>query len=137
MAPPDVAAQNGDMEHNYHTHNAAPLLMPVRFEFTHPTAIEVCIAGTVNDWHPNTNVMHSSDVGSWWKESSLASGAYEYWHVVDGQWMPDPLACGTVANPFGGKNSILNVATSPRAAHLADAASLPLINTNKPKTRKL
>jgi hypothetical protein len=38
--------------------------------------------------------------------------------VVDGQWMPDPLAKETVPNPFGGRNSILKVASSPEAAHL-------------------
>ena len=29
---------------------------------------------------------------SWWKETALAPGTYEYCLVVDGQWMPDPLA---------------------------------------------
>jgi len=29
--------------------------------------------------------------------------------VVDGEWMPDPLARATVPNPFGGQNSVLNV----------------------------
>jgi len=50
--------------------------------------------------------------------------------------MPDPLARETVANPFGGRNSVLTVAGSPAAAHLADAENLPLKNTNKPKTQK-
>jgi hypothetical protein len=30
---------------------------------------------------------------------------------VDGRWMPDPLARESVPNPFGGKNSILTVAS--------------------------
>ena len=81
--------------------------------------------------------MHSSGVGNWWKETDLAPGTYEYCLVVDGQWMPDPLARETMPNPFGGKNSILNVATSPQAAHRADATNLPLKNANEPKTRKI
>jgi hypothetical protein len=46
--------------------------------------------------------------------------------VVDGQWMPDPRATESVANPFGGRNSVLHVAISLEAAHLADAENLPL-----------
>jgi len=79
--------------------------------------------------------MHSSGVGNWWKETSLAPGTYEYCLVVDGKWMPDPRVQETVANPFGGRNSILHVAGSPEAAHLADATNLPLKNTGKPATK--
>jgi non-heme chloroperoxidase len=39
--------------------------------------------------------------------------------------MPDPLAKETVPNPFGGRNSVLRVASSPEAASLADAGQLP------------
>ena len=65
------------------------------------------------------------------------SGTYEYCLVVDGQWRPDPLAKETVPNPFGGRNSVLKVASSPEAAHLADAANLPLKNINKQRTKKI
>ncbi len=127
------------MKHSNH-HPAAPSTSPplvsVRFEFTHPTAITVCVAGTFNDWHPTAKSMQSSGVGNWWKETDLTPGTYEYLLVVDGQWMADPLARETVSNPFGGKNSVLRVATSPHAAHRADAINLPLKNANKPKTRK-
>jgi len=51
--------------------------------------------------------------------------------VVDGDWMADPMALETVANPFGGRNSVLNVATSPEAAHLAEAENLPFKNINQ------
>ena len=56
--------------------------------------------------------MHAVGSGHWLKEAFLPPGDYEYCLVVDGQWMPDPLAPQTVPNPFGGKNSILNVASS-------------------------
>jgi hypothetical protein len=45
--------------------------------------------------------------------------------------MPDPLAKETVPNPYGGRNSVLRVAGSPEAAHLADAETLPLKTANK------
>jgi len=39
------------------------------------------------------------------------------------RWQPESK---TLPNPFGGRNSILTVANSPEAAHLADAENLPL-----------
>ena len=61
----------------------------------------------------------------------MPDGTCEYRLVVDGQWIADPLAKETVLNPFGGRNSVLNVASSPEAAHRADAETLPLINVNR------
>jgi len=124
------------MKHN-HNHDNAPStqLMPVRFEFTNPTAKTVCIAGTFNYWQPEAKTLHSSGVGNWWKETALAPGTYEYCLVVDGKWIPDPHAKESVPNPFGGRNSILTVASSPGAAHLADAENLPLKNANKKNGR--
>ncbi len=111
--------------------NAGLQLKLVRFEFSHPTAAIVSVAGTFNDWHPTTKWMHPAGNGHWVKETALAPGTYEYCLVVDGQWMPDPLAKETVPNPFGGKNSILKVASSMEAAHLAEAEKLPAKNANK------
>lgn len=128
------------MKHT-HLHDNAPgaesQLVPVRFEFTHPTAKTVCLAGSFNHWQPESKSLHSSSMGHWWKETALAPGTYEYCFVVDGQWIPDPLAKSAVDNPFGGKNSVLEVAISPAVAHRADAINLPLKNANKPSTRKL
>jgi len=122
------------MKHNHNHDNvrsAGPELVPVRFEFTHPTATTVCVAGTFNDWHPEAKPMHPVGDGRWLKETVLPPGTYEYCLVVDGEWMPDPRARETVPNPFGGRNSLLKVADSPEAAHLADAENLPLENANK------
>ena len=52
--------------------NAGPQLVPVRFEFTHPTAATVCVAGSFNQWQPDAKTMQSSGVGHWWKETALA-----------------------------------------------------------------
>jgi 1,4-alpha-glucan branching enzyme len=100
------------MKHNKHHDHAAsagPPLVPVRFEFTHPTAVSVCVAGTFNDWKPEAKPMHPLGGGRWLKETVLPPGTYEYCLVVDGQWIPDPLAQQTVPNPFGGRNSVLKV----------------------------
>jgi 1,4-alpha-glucan branching enzyme len=140
---PEIESQPSDesptMKHNHNHDNVrdpGPLIT-VRFEFSHPTATTVCIAGTFNQWQPEAKTLHSSGVGSWWKETALAPGTYEYCLVVDGKWMPDPLAKETVPNPFGGRNSILKVASSPEAAHRIDATNLPLKNANKQKKQKI
>ena len=125
------------MKHNKNHDNArstGPQLMPVRFEFTHPTAISVCVAGSFNHWKPEAKTLHPAGNGRWLKETVLPAGTYEYCLVVDGQWIADPLAKETVPNPFGGRNSILKVASSPEAAHLDDAANLPMKNTNEQTT---
>jgi len=102
------------MKHNHNHDNAPspvtqPALQPVRSEFTHPTAITVCVAGTFNNWQPQAKPMQSTKKGSWLKETNLAPGTYEYCLVVDGQFIPDPLTCETIPNPFGGLNSVLKV----------------------------
>lgn len=128
------------MKHNHNHNNSQDTgiqLVPVRFEFTNPTATTVCVAGTFNHWQPEAKTLHSSGGGNWWKETVLAPGSYEYCLVVDGKWIPDPLARESVPNPFGGRNSILHVAISPEAAHLYDAENIPLKKETNPKTRNL
>jgi 1,4-alpha-glucan branching enzyme len=112
-------------------------LEPVCFEFTHPTARSVCIAGTFNDWKPQAKPMQVIEAGHWMERATLAAGSYEYCFVVDGQWIPDPRANQSVPNPFGGMNSILRVYSSPQVAHRANGMTSPLKNTNKPQTKKL
>lgn len=120
--------------HHPHTHaNRAgpPLpLQPVRFEFTDLTAASVCVAGTFNDWHPEAKPMHVLGEGHWLKETKLAPGTYEYCLVVDGRYIPDPLAGESVPNPFGGRNSILKVLATAEATHLANAEHTRLQNPN-------
>lgn len=105
------------------------------FEFTHPTATTVCVAGTFNDWQPDTKPLHSVGGGRWHKDTVLPPGTYEYCLVVDGHWIPDPRARETAPNPFGGRNSLLTVANSLETTHLAEAKHLPLKDTNVPKTQ--
>jgi 1,4-alpha-glucan branching enzyme len=121
------------MKHNKNHDNAksaGPDLMPVCFEFTHPTASTVCVAGTFNDWQAEAKPLHSLGGGHWLKETVMPPGTYEYCLVVDGQWIPDPRAQETVPNPFGGRNSILKVASPPKASPFVREA-VPAIHTNK------
>ena len=122
------------MKHNKNHNNAphpGPQLVPVRFEFTHPTAVSVCVAGTFNEWKPEAKALHKAGSGHWVKETSLAPGTYEYCLIVDGHWMLDPLAKESVANPFGGRNSILKVGETAQAIHLTNAENVPLKNSTR------
>ena len=92
--------------------NAASCSHCTCVEFIHPQASEVCIAGSFNDWHPNATPMILLGDGRWAKELTLPPGRYEYRFVVDGQWVDDPAAKETVANPFGGFNAVLVVVDS-------------------------
>jgi len=120
------------MKHN-HNHDNAPgvsELVPVRFEFTDTAASAVTVAGTFNDWQPDSKPMHAIGSGHWLRETALSPGTYEYCLVVDGQWRPDPQARESVPNPFGGRNSILVVGISAGATHNADAERLPMKDTS-------
>ena len=111
---------------------AVPGLVPVRFEFNHPIAETVSLAGCFNHWQPDIDPLHPSGRGRWLKEMHLPPGSYEYRFIVDGQWMPDPRASETIQNPFGGRNSVLRVtASNPEATHLAEAEHLPLTTPKK------
>ena len=106
--------------------------VPVHFEFTHPTATAVCVAGTFNNWQPEATALQTSGGDRWVKETALAPGTYEYCLVVDGHWMPDPLVKETVPNPFGGRSSVLRV-ISREATHLTAAENLPMIDESTSK----
>ena len=81
----------------------------MRVEFCHPTATAVAIAGSFNDWRPDSAPMVSLGNGHWFKELALSPGTYEYLIVADGKWMPDPTAKQTRLNPFGGVNSLVTI----------------------------
>jgi len=81
----------------------------VRFELCRPSARRVCLAGSFNGWDPDVMPMTASGHGTWARELALGPGRYEYCFVVDGEWTKDPGAAESVANPFGGFNSVLTI----------------------------
>jgi 1,4-alpha-glucan branching enzyme len=86
-----------------------PQVLPVHFEFSDATAHAVAIAGTFNEWKPNSTPMNALGSGRWFKNLVLPPGTYEYCLVVDGVWMPDKRATETAPNPYGGLNSVVKV----------------------------
>ncbi len=59
----------------------------VHWEFNHPTATAVAIAGTFNDWRPEVTEMVAVGDGCWRKEIVLPPGTYEYLFVADDEWI--------------------------------------------------
>ena len=97
----------------------------VGFELTRPTAQEVCLAGSFNDWHPSVTPMIRLNDGQWVKELALPPGRYEYRFVVDGEWVDDPAAAELIPNPFGTANAVLVVAASPSVTLARSASATP------------
>lgn len=99
---------------------------------THPTAREVCIAGSFNDWHPTVTPMIRLEEGKWAKELTLPPGRYEYRFVVDGQWVDDPAATELIANSFGTANAVLVVEAHKPVATARCAGVTPTANRKVP-----
>jgi 1,4-alpha-glucan branching enzyme len=81
----------------------------VNLEIYEPAAIDVCVAGSFNNWEPQATPLVPLGNGRWCKELTLPEGRYEYRFVVDGAWVNDPKAEETAPNPFGSVNSILTI----------------------------
>jgi 1,4-alpha-glucan branching enzyme len=86
-----------------------PKVNHVSLELVKPDAKTVCVAGSFNEWKPEKTPLVSLGNGRWVGDLTVKPGRHEYLFVVDGQWLPDPNARESVANPFGGKNSVLIV----------------------------
>ncbi|HZR15693.1 MAG TPA: glycogen-binding domain-containing protein [Verrucomicrobiae bacterium] len=86
-----------------------PKVETVSFELVRPGAKCVFVAGSFNDWKPESAPLMPKDNGRWVGDLTIKPGKYEYLFVVDGQWMPDPNAKESVQNPFGGRNSVIGV----------------------------
>jgi 1,4-alpha-glucan branching enzyme len=74
-----------------------------------PTAKAVNVAGTFNNWNPNQHSLQKNENGLWQITVRVPAGRHEYRFIVDGQWMSDPKAVQSVANPHGSSNSVLIV----------------------------
>jgi 1,4-alpha-glucan branching enzyme len=89
----------------------------VHLELAGVHAEAVALAGTFNDWKPETTPLARIGPEHWAIGLALPAGQYEYLFVADGRWLPDPNCLHQVPNPFGGVNSVLSVGSpkEPRA----------------------
>jgi hypothetical protein len=81
----------------------------VSFGLHAPHATSVQLVGTFNDWSPGATPLSRGSEGVWELQMPLKPGTYEYKFIVDGVWQEDPLACDSVANQFGSRNSVKHV----------------------------
>lgn len=93
-------------------HCLPPETLAVSLRFYRPQAHEVFVAGSFNDWQPNTTPLALRPDGRWAVDLLLRPGRYEYRYVVDGQWTDDPMTPRFAANPFGDLNSVMEVQPS-------------------------
>jgi hypothetical protein len=87
----------------------APQTVKVTFALLEPQAKRVALCGGFNAWSPEATPMNRRDDGLWETSLALEPGRYEYKFVVDGHWIPDPLAHENVFNGYGALNSVVEV----------------------------
>ncbi|MBI4327693.1 MAG: isoamylase early set domain-containing protein [Chloroflexi bacterium] len=80
------------------------------FSFAAPTAMSVLLAGDFTHWQEKAIPMEKQADGVWKTTVALASGTYHYRFIVDGQWHDDPECMLRVTNPYGGEDSVRQVA---------------------------
>ncbi|MEN8005626.1 MAG: AAA family ATPase [Candidatus Krumholzibacteriota bacterium] len=90
-------------------HGPAVSQAGVRFESDFPSARTVRITGSFCDWSAKGLPLNKREDGMWECHLDLERGEHEYRFIVDGCWLPDPHNSRTVANEFGGANSLVVV----------------------------
>lgn len=87
----------------------------VQVDFELPGAVgghSVALCGEFNGWSDAATPMERTEDGCWHACVSLEPGrAYRYRYLIDGErWENDWAACAYVPNPFGGDDSVVEVA---------------------------
>jgi len=83
------------------------------FQILAPDARTVSVAGSFNDWNPETNQLAIRD-SVWYAEVLLEPGFYYYKFVVDGTWIPDPSHEWKINDGGDNFNSIVKVGDPPK-----------------------
>ena len=93
----------------------------IKFQIKAESGKVVSIAGTFNDWNPETNKLaEKGQTGVYSTILSLAKGRYEYKFIVDGTWCCEPGRTDSdcadcVPNPFGTMNRVIEVYGAAKA----------------------
>ncbi|MDD3885549.1 MAG: glycogen-binding domain-containing protein [Victivallaceae bacterium] len=69
----------------------------------------VKLAGSFNDWDPESSPMPEKAAGHYAVTLELAPGYYEYKFVIDGEWVLDDGNSNFASNDFGTLNSVLQL----------------------------
>ncbi len=86
-------------------------------------ATAVFLAGEFNSWSATAQAMSDADGNGVFDVTiPLAPGHYQYKYVIDGTWKEDPRSAAYVADPYGGKNSIVEVSAGEGVQEAATSA---------------
>jgi 1,4-alpha-glucan branching enzyme len=80
------------------------------FSFSAPSAMSVQLVGDFTQWQQNPINMKKGSEGIWHASVPLEPGTHHYRFLVDGQWRDDPECTLRVPNPYGGQDSVRQVA---------------------------
>lgn len=86
--------------------------IPVTFKLDRESVSDVFVVGDFNNWTPDETSRMVKKNGAWTRKMNLKPGSYKYRYVIDGQWSPDPDNPASETNPFGEKDSLLNIGTT-------------------------
>jgi hypothetical protein len=92
----------------------APALPPqsrITFTLADFGASEVYLSGEFNGWADRALPLVRQPDGHWETSLNLLAGRYHYKFIIDGNWIPDPLAKENVLNEYGTLNSVIEVIT--------------------------
>jgi 1,4-alpha-glucan branching enzyme len=82
----------------------------ITFTYEDAQARTVELAGSFNNWKPDSNPLRKTDMGKWSTTLNLQPGAHQYMFVIDGKkWLSDPSAAHTLPDGFGQVNSMVIV----------------------------
>lgn len=80
----------------------------VTFELPAGQGRTICLAGSFNDWEPDSSQMSYNSVKKCYQLTmELAPGYYEYKFVINGEWVLDEANPNFAANDFGTLNSVV------------------------------
>ncbi|HWO57622.1 MAG TPA: glycogen-binding domain-containing protein [bacterium] len=89
------------------TKPATDQVRPVTFVLDAPYGRDVALAGTFNNWTPQSMARDAD--GLWRLRLDLAPGLYRYKFLIDSEWKEDPANERKEPNEFGGYNSVIEV----------------------------
>lgn len=80
----------------------------ILFQYYAPKAKEVLIAGDFNQW-VGAPLFRRSGNGLWQRVIPITKGAWRYKFLIDGEWKVDPSAGSEKENPFGTRDSYIQL----------------------------
>jgi chromosome partitioning protein len=110
----EVIEEEGILRGLWPVKEKKPSLQPTEikkeFFYCAPEAKSVRIAGSFNNWsHTDDYLMERNEEGVWSKAITLPPGEYYYKFVVDDTWIEDENNPNLSEDPFGGRNSVIEI----------------------------